>query len=178
MNCKEVQRRLQPLLDGDLDAEILRQVQSHLKQCPECTALKRDFESLGRLAKTELPARAPEDFEGRLRMQLDAAGRRRRFWTFRPPSLAWGAAAALILIVSSVFFASDGSHERQPEVLPSLPISEARVSPVVLPADPGMPHMHIIVPDDPDNVLVRIPSTVRITRAELNQDFFLSEVSH
>ena len=176
MNCRETESRLQSFLDGDLDAPQSRRVRAHLSQCPRCAALKRDFESLTQIAKEIPTAGTPGDFEGRLRHQIAVRQNRRPLWTRRGAPLTWGAAAAAVavLVVSTLFFPG---YNRS-KLLPAARPAAARVSPVVLPGESGVSHMHALVPDEQESVLVRVPTTVTITRQQLNQDFFLSEVSH
>lgn len=176
MNCKETENRLQAFLDGDLDAIRSRQIRAHLGQCGKCAALKRDFESLAQLAKETPAARTPEDFEIRLRQQMATRQVRRPIWTQRGAPLTWGAAAAVtVLVVSTLFFPG---YSRRARLLSSAKPAAVQVSPVILPAESGVSHMHALVPDEQESLLVRIPTTVTITRQQLNQDFFLNEVSH
>ena len=177
MNCQDVQARMQSLLDGDLLEGESRQVEQHLSECVPCARIKRDFQALARLAKSELAARAPENFERLLHRRLDTS--RQHSWTrsFIPVSLAWGAAAVMLLglFVTSGLFMPE-SQEPVPETSFAFPQESA--SPVVLPAEPGTPGMHLLIPGELDGMLVQVPSTVKFTRQQLTQDFFLSEVSH
>ncbi|MBI4457210.1 MAG: zf-HC2 domain-containing protein [Acidobacteria bacterium] len=177
MNCKKAQIRLQSFLDEDLSEREAQQLRSHLETCPTCAAVKRDFELLTHLARNELTAKAPEDFDCLFQRRLDASGQRRQRRSWLPAPLAWSAAsvAVLILFVLTSFFPTNN----QPVTSPSSPsYAPVRVTQVVLPADPGTPGTHVFVPGEQDGMLVRVPSTVKITRKQLTQDFFLSEVSH
>ena len=176
MNCRDVQVRVQALLDGDLPESESRQVEQHLSKCVPCARMKRDFDTLARLAKSELAARAPENFDRLLHRRLDTS--RQHSWTrsFIPVSLAWGAAAVMLLglfVTSGLFM-----PESEPVPETSFAFPQESVSPVVLPSEPGTPGMHLLIPGELDGMLVQVPSTVKFTRQQLTQDFFLSEVSH
>ncbi|MBI2821986.1 MAG: hypothetical protein HYX74_07155 [Acidobacteria bacterium] len=88
--------------------------------------------------------------------------------------MAWSTVAALILAAFAL--ASLRMGEKRQET-PG-PLSRSGVTSVILPADPGTPGTHVFVPGEQENMLVRVPSTVTITRTQLTQDFFLSEESH
>lgn len=66
MNCREVGRRLQSYLDGELDGDRMEQIKAHLDYCVECgleldvfTAIKTDL--------AQLPVPAESDALQRLR---------------------------------------------------------------------------------------------------------------
>lgn len=178
MNCKDVQVQLQAFLDGDLRETEHRLVLSHLKECSSCAAMKRDFELLAGMAREELSVKAPENFDRQVQQRLAACRPRGpRLWRLLPASVAWSTAVALIL---GLFAASNflSTYHQQAESAYSTAIAQSKVTSVILPADPGTPGMHVFIRGEQDNMLVRVPSTVKITRSQLTQDFFLSEVSH
>ena len=177
MKCSHVQIRLQLFLDGELTDKESLEVRSHLEECDSCARLKRDFELLTRLAQTEPTAEAPEDFDRLLQLRMDKGESRKRRLSWLPTPVAWSAAA---LVVAALFAVSGfvGIRYVQTTNTAPLPASAAHVTSVVLPADPGTPGTHVYVPGEQDGMLVQVPSTVTITRSQLTQDFFLSEVSH
>ncbi len=174
MNCNDAQSRLQLLLDNELGEVESQQIQCHLKDCPACAAVKRDFEFLTELAHSQLSVKAPENFDYLLRQRLEARNLHRptRRWISVP--LAWSAAAAffLILFVFTSFFFNQ--NEKSGSVAPP----QAGFTSVVLPADPGTPGTHVFVRGEKNGMLVQVPVTVKLTSRQLTQDFFLSEVSH
>ena len=64
MNCRDVALRLQTYLDGELDAERMERIQTHLDACVECgleadvfTSIKNDLASQARPVNAEAIAR-------------------------------------------------------------------------------------------------------------------------
>lgn len=174
MNCNDVQSRLHLLLDNELGADESQRIQYHLKDCPACAAVKRDFELLTQLAHSQLSVKAPENFDYLLRQRIENRSLRGPTGHGISVPFAWSAAAAffLILFVLTSFFFN------QNEKSGSVSLSQAGVTPVVLPADPGTPGTHVFVPGEKNGMLLQVPVTVKLTRRQLTQDFFLSEVSH
>jgi anti-sigma factor RsiW len=177
MKCRDVQIRLQLFLDGELSQNESHAVRAHLQECASCAKVKSDFEFLTRLAQTEPTAKAPGNFDRLLQQRMGKAESRKRRLSWLPTPVAWSAAA---LVVTALFAVSGfvGIRYVQTTDAGPLPASAARVTSVVLPADPGTPGTHVYVPGEQDGMLVQVPSTVTITRSQLTQDFFLSEVSH
>ncbi|HEY3128286.1 MAG TPA: hypothetical protein VGL91_02420 [Acidobacteriota bacterium] len=136
--------------------------------------MKRDFELLTELTHTQLSVKAPENFDSMLRQRLEARNLHRPGTPRIPQSFAWSAAAAffLVLFVFTTFFFN---QSRKSSYGPS---SQAGVTPVVLPAEPGTPGTHIFIPGEKRGMLLQVPVTMKLTRRQLTQDFFLSEVSH
>ena len=65
--------RLIEYLDGQLAAPEARAIEAHLTICPECQALRRQWEQLEeRLVRTLAPPRLSPDFAVRLRQQVAA----------------------------------------------------------------------------------------------------------
>jgi len=81
MDCLQVQDRLSAYLDGELPAELRRQVEEHLEACPAC---REELAWLGRLDKTfdRLAAPSP-DVTSRVMERL------------RRPPLTWWRSLAL-----------------------------------------------------------------------------------
>ena len=174
MNCKDVQSRLQLLLDRQLNEAESQQIQGHLKNCPSCSAMKHDFELLTELTHSHLSVKAPENFDSMLRQRLETLNLLRPGTPRIPQSFAWSAAAVFFLVLF-VFTAFFFNQSRKSSFGPS---PQAGVTPVVLPADPGTPGTHVFVPGEKRGMLLQVPVTVKLTRRQLTQDFFLSEVSH
>ena len=65
--------RLLQYLDGQLPAAEARDMEAHLADCPECQALRRQWEQLDeRLARTLAQPRLSPDFAARLRQRVAA----------------------------------------------------------------------------------------------------------
>ena len=174
MNCKDVQSRLQLLIDRQLGEAESQQIHGHLMNCPSCSAMKHDFELLTELTHSQLSVKAPENFDSMLRQRLEARNLHRPGTPRIPQSFAWSAAAVFFLVLfvfTTIFF----NQSRKSSYRLS---SQTGVTPVVLPADPGTPGTHVFVPGEKRGMLLQVPVTVKLTRRQLTQDFFLSEVSH
>ena len=169
MNCKDFEARLQAFLEKETSDSERARMEAHLESCPECSALKRDLELLENLV-TEIRVKAPDNFEALLRRRVVDCAPGRRGWLH---PLAWSTAAALALTLV-LFFNMIPGFQSEERAAPT----QAQITPVTLPAEPDTPGMHVFVPGEQRGVLVRVPSTVKITHNQLTQDFFLSEVSH
>ena len=180
MTCKDVQLRLQAYLDGDLPHAEAQAVQLHLGQCLPCAKVRRDYQALVNLARSELKVKSPDNFDRVLKLRLKARSGHmgRRVYAF--PSLGWSAAAMValgLMLLSALLL----SPEQAVQAPPAVALSKEATGPVVVPSDPETPGAHLWVPEDQeekDGTLVQIPPTVTITRQHLTQDFFLTEVSH
>jgi len=51
VKCEKVQIKLSAYLDGELDAEVHRELADHLKQCPECREELEEFSGLDTLIR-------------------------------------------------------------------------------------------------------------------------------
>ncbi len=69
-DCKKYFERISEYLDGELDDEICREIEAHLKECPECRecldSLKRTIELCKEAGKETIPS----DIHERLRSNL------------------------------------------------------------------------------------------------------------
>ena len=98
MTCRDLERRIDAYLDGELDAAAEAEVGAHLDECPDCRAqfgpLVSAVEALGELPELRAPAGLVEGAMGRLperRASLARAG-----WAL---GLAGAVATALIGLV-------------------------------------------------------------------------------
>jgi len=116
------EERLLEYMDGQLPAPEARAIEAHLAACPECQALRRQWEQLDeRLGRTLAQPRLSPDFAARLREQIATGGtagagaweggdaraqthepwtkdrrrERRIFWLGLLDGLGYGAAAAV-----------------------------------------------------------------------------------
>ena len=51
MNCDELLKRLTDYQEASLPAELCRELEQHLGDCSDCSALERDLEDLRRLCR-------------------------------------------------------------------------------------------------------------------------------
>jgi|GEM_PF-3432718 len=95
MRCEEVREKLQDLLDGLLNDEQKRAVESHLRECSNCAS---EFDGLKRLVASlrSLPKyRAPDILKAR----LESAIRGEKLSLWRSVATLSSAAAALLLVL-------------------------------------------------------------------------------
>lgn len=78
-NCREVARRLQSYLDGELDGDRMEQIKAHLDACVDCgleydvfTAIKTDLNTLAVPAESDALARLRE-FSSRISEEANSA---------------------------------------------------------------------------------------------------------
>ena len=70
MTCDEAEVLLHALIDGELDAGHAREVESHIADCPHCTALMRDYREISKaMAGADMRYSAPPA----LRKRIEAA---------------------------------------------------------------------------------------------------------
>ena len=108
MRCEEARPLIDGYLDGELDFEHNRELESHLEGCAVCAPARRSALELRSAIQQHVPYfRAPRALENRVRAMLreQAAAEPRvnffsRSWSWpRPMSWSWLAAAAMILLV-------------------------------------------------------------------------------
>jgi anti-sigma factor RsiW len=101
MSHREIQERIHPYVDGELDAVNAREVELHLSACEECRGLEQRVRGLSDALKASAPAyRAPSALRRNVRSALRREAKPTRpiwWWIF-----ATGAACALILITFTI----------------------------------------------------------------------------
>lgn len=70
MNCDELLERLTDYQDAVLPAELCRELEEHLRDCGDCSALERDLEDLRRLCRECPSPRLPEALRERMKALL------------------------------------------------------------------------------------------------------------
>jgi anti-sigma factor RsiW len=101
MNHQEIQERIHPYVDGELDAVNAREVELHLGACEECGGLEQRIRALSGVLTASAPAyRAPaalrKSVRAALRKEVKPA-RQTGWWVF-----AASAACALLLLAFAV----------------------------------------------------------------------------
>ncbi len=94
MTCDEVFRHLDAYIDGELDAELARDVREHVSVCRVCRRHVEEREALGRLLRSAPYYPAPAGLHSR------TSARVRRTTSMRQV-LTWAAAAVLVLSVGA-----------------------------------------------------------------------------
>jgi anti-sigma factor RsiW len=106
MNHQELELQLDAYVDGELAPGEAREIEAHLKQCPDCARRHDARVALGAAIRQQVPAlRAPDALRGRVRTALRAAAgmpapaaTRRRIMA--PVAGRWLALAASLVLVA------------------------------------------------------------------------------
>lgn len=97
MTCSVAREMLGAYLDGELDANAVLQIQSHLSDCKDCTEiLDRMRTRQQAIRQSGLSYKAPPALEARIRSSLQPQRRVSVDWR------RWGALAAAVLLVSTL----------------------------------------------------------------------------
>jgi anti-sigma factor RsiW len=104
MNCGSVEPLIGAVLDGELDAAQLLDIQEHLEQCSSCQNAYREFEQLQKdiRAAQHLFYRAPASLAGRVHASLTASSSGAPTTRAASYSWKWLAVAASVLLAFSV----------------------------------------------------------------------------
>jgi anti-sigma factor (TIGR02949 family) len=102
VTCQELEGRLDPYVDGELDKDAAREVNAHLQGCPSCARLVASRQALRSAIRSQLPRySAPDLLRSRVRSALRQHRPSSRSYRALGPWLA--AAAALTLIVGGTW---------------------------------------------------------------------------
>jgi anti-sigma factor (TIGR02949 family) len=69
-DCKKYFERISEYLDGELDNEICDEIETHLKECPECRECLDSLKKTIQLCKEAGKEAIPSDIRERLRSNL------------------------------------------------------------------------------------------------------------
>jgi len=98
-DCRRTRDRLAQLVSGEIEGEVGREIEAHLRACPACSAESESLREALSLLKAEVPPDPGvpywSSFGTRLRARIAASRRRRR-------TLRLTAAAAAILLIASL----------------------------------------------------------------------------
>ena len=121
MNCSAFEQTIEAYLDGELQADDARAIESHVADCPVCAeelSLARQVsEGLAELTPLNCPdvvtARVTHTMSalgGRVNSIAEASGSRRTAWH----QSIWKIAASVVLVAAGVIFAISQSRNSQP----------------------------------------------------------------
>ena len=68
--CKKDFERMSEYLDGELNVDICREIENHLRQCPECRECVDSLRKSIELCKKAAEEKVTPDMRGRLRAAL------------------------------------------------------------------------------------------------------------
>lgn len=171
MNCQTVQSQLVE----DLELRLEPEVADHLERCPTCRQLTEDLLELEDLSKSLSGRfRVPRTFRDEVLSQVET-GRTTRLRS-----------ALLFVCVVSVLLVGFGFY-RTAGQLTSL--SESSSSPVKADLEelPGVPlsaeevggYVDVVVGEGSDSeMILRLPSVIKIHKEPVQEDFYIDHVSH
>jgi anti-sigma factor RsiW len=98
---QEIQERIDPYVDGELDVTNAREVELHLRACEECRGIEQRIRALSDALTASAPAyRAPTALRKNVRAALRREAKPERLSLWMP--FAIGAACALLLLVFAI----------------------------------------------------------------------------
>jgi len=168
MNCVEIQTSLAE----NLEARFNPVVAGHLGSCVDCSRVCQELLELEELSRS-LSGRfkVPSNFRDEVLCRVDE----------NKPLLRWrlmlGVSFVALLAAVVVFFKpwEVSGSDRSPSPVPSS--VHATTSPAVSAGDAGF--VEILVPGEGDEeMIVRLPAVIEVRRTQLQEDFYLSNVSH
>jgi len=120
MNCSELETRIDPFVDGELDEAARLDVERHLERCDACRAAVEELRSLLRDAES-LPRaiEPPRDLFPAIRSTLSRGGPHSRAW------LGWAGLAASLLILLTAAALFLGPREAQAPAAAESPLPAA-----------------------------------------------------
>ncbi len=168
MNCVEIQTSLAENLEARFDPLIA----VHLDGCVHCSRTCQELLELEELSRS-LSGRfkVPSNFRDEVlcRYEEDKPLRRWR--------MVLGVSCVALLAALVVFFKpwEVSGSDRSPSAVPSA--VHSTTSGVLPAADSGF--VEIVVPGEGDDeMIVRLPTVIEVRRTQLQEDFYLSNVSH
>jgi hypothetical protein len=118
MNCSFTEK-VSSLIDGELTAGEVREVERHLVGCNECQQLRADFLNLRTQIASFETSRRPEVQNRELKKILGTDRRtpaRGLRWSFGPSAVAFATLIIAAAIIGLVFYQSFNKHDRNSEV--------------------------------------------------------------
>lgn len=113
MNHDEIRELLNAYVDGELDLLNSREIEQHLRECPDCRTSEQQIRSLHQAIITGgLTYRAPMHFRKQVRAAVRREARASNELSSRWLIFAVGAACALALFAIGVFLPMRGSVKR------------------------------------------------------------------
>lgn len=166
MNCRSVRTSLAEDLLSRVDEEIA----AHLEECEECRAVCRDLMEIEELSRS-LGGRVgvPEGFREAV---LSKAARKAPARVFR----LGAALAGMVLLAASVglFQGGDSPEPGILEVEPEPRHVELEGTGSIEPAYVDV----LVTGDGNETFILRLPSVIEVRRTELQEDFYIANVSH
>ncbi len=125
MNCRKVRSYLSASYDGTSNAELTRELETHIRSCKSCEREQRYIEEIVSAAKTLPQTHIPEDFNLQLMNRIFAEQHRPTESYLPQPapsvwrrSLAWTSGLAVVgvsAVLAIVFLSSAPTHTNQDE---------------------------------------------------------------
>jgi len=188
MDCQHVQQLIEEYRENTLDEALRSRIQTHLVVCDTCRRVYMDAENLGRLLSRMPGASAPDDFEDRLRRQIQSIpavfpSRSRRF-----SRRALLVAATIVFFVGAVTIFQVLNLQRQPDASVEMSERPVDIDPLVLeiPIESELyqtdhrDYIRFISKDTEtgDDVFIQMPASYPIRDFQKMETVYLQEVSH
>ncbi len=165
---------VQTSLAEDLLSRTDEEIGGHLAVCPACRRLCDELLELEDLSRSLSGRfRVPMEFRDQVLSRLEQRKSRRR------RRIGIAAAALLVAVVASAFVLP----WKTPGASPAANVRQATDPQMVAPAAgqsqsaPG--YVDIIVDQDgSDGMILRVPSVIEIHRTQIQEDFYINNVSH
>ncbi len=136
MECNAAQDRLSRLSDGDLPAEEILAVRSHLAECADCAALYRDVDRLSHELRALPQPPVPADLRFRIGLALDTGATSRATAPAAGQSLLGtvapylAAAAVIVLGLGIASFVAQPRHESSRVAKTTVPLTDGTRPPL------------------------------------------------
>jgi len=114
MNCKRMEERILPYVDGRVKESERREMEAHLAECAACRLRVNEFRAVTGLLD-ELPQIAPSAaFDARVHARVAAEPMKQSWWAWFTPSPRVAFAASLLLLAT--VWIGTHSNSNQPAI--------------------------------------------------------------
>ena len=168
MNCVEVQTSLAENLASRDEPDVA----GHLEECSDCFKVCEELLELDELSRS-LSGRfkVPDNFREQVLFHVEKANGLRNW------RIVLGGAVIVLLAGVITFFKPwevNGADGNPPAGSPVFHTARTTSLPSL---DSG--YVEVVVPgDDGEEMIVRLPAVIEVRRTQLQEDFYLSNVSH
>ena len=203
MNCRTFRVKLQDYLDHVLEDGIVQEMKQHSISCQDCSAFEQQWLWISKMTQDLPRLEAPSNFEVRLRARLrKESPRLPAFWfPFPTPAFRFAALGILFLVAGlSAFFLYPRHKTGEMQVTSSQPKNTAY--PVSVPASARMveysepalmgdwpPEIqlrgeggeyveYLLKGTGKDEIMVRMPKTIRVKPPGENDQSYFRYISH
>jgi anti-sigma factor RsiW len=173
--CERYKETLLDLLDGECDLSDKREVEAHLKECPECARFYRQLCGMRTALRNVYRVKPSENFmillRDRIRREIAGKRERGRSGFVVSSRLVPAFGMGILVIAAGLWFILAGTGDESP------PIAESSPSHVEQPADPVSPPAPVdyVIDDVPERVAISSPETDADEESSASGDSVLLE---